>query len=103
MPPQRLPRRRRQGRIGAGLPGRAPRWTALRIEPTAAPELLECRGQPRRREQMLEFLPPLRRVVCGAAARFDEVADHVLAEIVVDDVASILIEEPHALRGPIVR
>ena len=44
-------------------------------------------------------VPPLRRIVCRAAARLDVAPDHVLAEVVVDDVAAVLLDEPDPLLG----
>src|SRR6185503_4883744 len=54
----------------------------------------ERRRQSRRRNQPGELTPAI------GAARFDVGRNHVLPEVVVDDVAAVLVDEPHALLGP---
>ncbi len=56
----------------------------------------QVRGQSRRRQQPGEDSPPLRGIVAGAP--LDVGPGHVLAEVVVDDVAAVGVEELHPLR-----
>src|SRR5687768_10005650 len=59
--------------------------------------LLEAGRQPWRRQQLSKFLPAARGIAPRCA--FDVLRDHVLPEVVVDDVAAVLIEEADPLLG----
>src|SRR3954462_12184477 len=63
--------------------------------------LPELRRQPRRGDQLREFPPALLRPARGAAALLDVLPHEVLAEVVVDHVAPVLIDEADALGRPL--
>src|SRR6185295_13498331 len=65
--------------------------------------LLQSRRQPRRGDQLRELLPAFRRLIGGAAPAFDVQPHEVLAEVVVDHVAPVLVHEADALRRPLGR
>src|SRR6186713_2438347 len=61
------------------------------------------RRQPGRREQIAKHLPAILRAVHRTAALLDVLAHQILAEVVVDHVAAVLVEEPGALFRAIFR
>src|SRR3989304_7194461 len=52
-----------------------------------------------RGDEGLELLPALFGVFLGAAPRLDEITHHIFSQVVIDDVASILIVETNGLLG----
>ena len=61
---------------------------------------LQPRRQPRRRQQRRELAPARAPASVAPGLLLDVGADQVLAEVVVDHVAAVLVDEPHALLGP---
>src|SRR5688500_229638 len=95
----------------AGRGCRASRAANQLLAPAIAPESMKAGRKPRRREQLLEFLPA-NRVGCicrrtlahfPGNLRLDVLPDHILPQVVIDDIAPVLIEESHALCGPLAR
>src|SRR5262245_49827922 len=61
--------------------------------------LVQVRRQPRRTEQAHELGPSSRWIAVGSAAALDVVLDQIFSQVVVDDVASIFVEEVCPLLG----
>src|SRR5687767_1573946 len=95
---------RSTGRSMAGPPN-SEISIAITLDSWVAPDRssLEGGGETRRRQQLFELFPAPRFTRRGAGAGFDEAPHEILAQVVVDHVAAILIEEAHPLLGAILR